>query len=681
MTDTQKTKNLDIKHTVPPSGDWSDSPQAEPPIPISKAYAIKTNHTIVGRFVVDTRLECLWFDEGMGDLNGMDPSRCAQVPIQDVTGFIDGDIEAMLREVLANPSTSITREIVLGRDVNTRQQDATLNLVPIRSPSGELRSIGAVIAVTTPATQYSAPTEQQNEILVSDRERLSVTLRSIGDGVITTDTNGKVVLLNRMAEEITGYTQHEAIGQRLPDVFRLLHERTRASCADPAAQVLGSGHPVELTEHFVLIRKDGKERSVADSAAPIRDKTGRIIGVVIVFRDTTEKRRLEEELLKAKKLDSIGVLAGGIAHDFNNILTGILGNIELAKIQAHSKDIVVRRLSEAEKAISRAKDLTHQLLTFAKGGVPVKQTATIGDLLRDSAEFALRGSNVCSTFDISQDLWPADIDAGQISQVIHNLVLNACQAMINGGSLHIQANNAFVGERGTVPLPSGRYVRMTFADHGIGIARDNLSRVFDPYFTTKPKGTGLGLATTYSIIKRHEGYIYADSDLGRGTTFYVYLPAASSVMTQPPLVERKEPVSGKGRVLFMDDEQDIRAVAGQMLEYLGYEAHFAADGKEAIAMYSRALEADRPYGVVIVDLTVPGGMGARDVVQRLLALDPQARVVVSSGYSNDAILTEFARYGFRGAVAKPFAVHELSSAMHHVLADLLRDPAPSPSSR
>lgn len=508
--------------------------------------------------------------------------------------------------------------------------------------------------------------EEANSALRESEERLNVTLRSIGDGVITTDTNGVVVLMNRVAEMLTGWTQDEAKGLPLREVFRVVNEKTRAPREDPVARVLASGRAVDLANHAILVSRDGTERVLADSGAPIHDRQGWIVGVVMVFRDVTERSRMEEELQRAQKLDSVGRLAGGIAHDFNNLLTGILGNVVLARIEAPSESRSAERLREAEKAVRRAADLTHQLLTFSKGGAPVRKVARLRELICDSAGFSLRGSNVRCEFAIPEDLWPVEVDEGQMSQVIGNLVVNADQAMPDGGVIRVSARNLPPG--GTLPgqLPDGRYVEVSVEDHGIGIPEEHLSRIFEPYFTTKEKGSGLGLATCYSIVRKHDGQITVTSLMGEGSTFRVYLPA--SAKDALPRVVEEDFVPGHGRILLMDDEEEIRGVCSQMLAHLGYDVDTARDGAEVLQMYIAARTSGRPFDVVILDLTVPGGTGGREAFRKLRELDPNVRAIVSSGYSNDPIMADFRAHGFRGVMLKPYDLRLLSRVVHEVLA-------------
>ena len=353
------------------------------------------------------------------------------------------------------------------------------------------------------------------EALAGEKERLAVTLRSIGDGVVTTDTSGNVVLLNKIAENLIGWSQAEAAGKHLDEVFTIINEKTRQKAENTVARVLTTGCIGELANHTILISRDGKERIIADSAAPIRDKESRIVGAVLVFRDITEKRKMEEELLKAQKLESIGILAGGIAHDFNNLLTAILGNISLSKMYVSVGDKIHQKLCEAEKASLRARDLTQQLLTFSRGGAPVKKTSSIAEIIRDSTAFSLSGSKVTCTFSIPDDLWLVEVDDGQISQVINNIILNAEQAMPAGGVIEVACRNVQVGADDNLPLPDGRYILLTISDQGEGIPEEALPRIFDPYFTTKDRGKGLGLSTVYSIVQNHDGHITVSSQTWR----------------------------------------------------------------------------------------------------------------------------------------------------------------------
>ena len=493
------------------------------------------------------------------------------------------------------------------------------------------------------------------DALAGEKERLSVTLRSIGEGVITTDLSGKVSLMNRVAEELTGWLQEEVIGRNLEEVFVIMDEKTRQRPLDFLDRFFESGPIRVLPSHTILISKDGTQLLISGKGTPIRNKNSNIVGIVIVFRDITEQEHMLKEILKADKLESVGILAGGIAHDFNNILTAILGNISLAKMDVDPRSKIYHILAEAEWASIRAKDLTQQLLTFSKGGAPIKKTTSMNTLLTDWVSFALRGSNVKWCLQIQDDLWHVEIDEGQVSQVIHNLIINADQAMPDGGTIIVSAENYIHNGSNLFHLASGKYVKMSVLDEGVGIPPEHLEKIFDPYFTTKAKGTGMGLASSYSVIRRHGGHIQVNSKVGCGTEFLMFLPASEKCIA--PKSQLKEiPHQGTGRVLLMDDEPLIRDLAAELLTCLGYSVATSRDGAETIDLYKESKQHGEPFDAVIMDLTIPGGMGGKEALEKLLKLDPQIKAIVSSGYCNDPIMGDFRRYGFAGVLAKPYSV-------------------------
>ncbi len=543
-----------------------------------------------------------------------------------------------------------------------------------RIKSGELR-LGSVCGTVLEigGEQYMLGTirditeeRRAAEHLAAEKERLAVTLRSIGDAVITTDSDGRIVLMNPVAEDLTGWKETDAVGRPLMEVFRIVDERTRKACANPVDKVISTGQKVALANHTLLIAKDGSEFLIADSGAPILANQRDILGIVLVFRNITERQRMEKELLKMEKLQSLGVLAGGIAHDFNNFLTGIIGNLSLARLDVQLSHPVSRALGEMEKAALRAKDLTQQLLVFSKGGAPVKQVTRIDDLVRESSQFVLRGSNVRCEFTIDDDLRPADVDDGQIAQVVHNLIINADQAMPDGGTVAIRGMNISLALGNPYALDPGDYIQLIIRDQGTGIKKEYLKKVFDPYFTTKQKGSGLGLAVAYSIIARHDGQLTADSTLGEGATFTLLLPAAQRMQAANPQVPDSLMV-GSGRILVMDDEDFIRELVLVMLNTLGYEVALSEDGQQALVLYREALAAGTPFDAVILDLTVPGGMGGKETLRQLAAIDPHVCAIVSSGYSNDPVMANHIRFGFKAAVKKPYLVQELSQILKKVI--------------
>ncbi len=507
--------------------------------------------------------------------------------------------------------------------------------------------------------------------LATEKERLAVTLRSIGDGVITIDTDGKVILINKAAEQLTGFSQEEARGKPFSEIFTMKDQNTAVSTTnDPVRTILETGQALSLSISGTLVSRYGTEHLISRSASPIRSEDATLIGVVIVFRDITEQRRMEEEFLKIRKLESIGTLAGGIAHDFNNLLAVILGNISFAKMLINADDRAMKRLDEAEKATVRGKDLSYKLLTFARGGTPVKKLTILDELIYDAVDLTLAGSSTRCVFNIPDDLYKAEVDEGQIRQVIHNLVMNAREAMPEGSTMTIRAENVNLTRPDGVPLQPGNYVCISVEDTGVGIDEEFLERVFDPYFTTKEmgseKGMGLGLAICYSIVKNHNGYITVKSKKGAGTTVYVYLPARvllEDIESGKASVYTKK----KRKILYMDDEEQVREMAGQILKHMGYEVEFARDGAEAIALFKKESSSGGTFDLVILDLTVPGGMGGREAMQSLLAINPNVKAIVSSGYVNDPIVDDYKKYGFSGVVAKPYSLEQLRKVIEAIL--------------
>jgi PAS domain S-box-containing protein len=476
-------------------------------------------------------------------------------------------------------------------------------------------------------------------------------------------TTGKFISVNEAMCEVTGYTREEFLELRPWDI---LTEQSLNKQLDRYDKILKGESVPEIAE-YEFIGKNGRELVIL-----VRPKfeyeNGQPVKVTTIAHDITEKKKLERELLKAQKLESLGVLAGGIAHDFNNFLSGIMGNISLAKLEADQGEDVIEALDEALRVTSRASALTRQLLVFSKGGAPIKKTASIAEVLRDSTVFALRGSKVKGEFSIAEDLWPVRVDLGQFSQVIHNLVINAVQAMPQGGAMQLHARNATPEALSGLPLEAGRYVEITLQDEGLGIPREHLAKVFDPYFTTKHRGSGLGLTMTYTTIHAHDGHISLDSEMGKGTTFRIFMPASGE-----ELVESEDRTArlkkGTGKILVMDDEESIRKVTEKILMELGYDVSCASDGAETIALYQDAARSGRPFDAVIMDLTIPGGMGGKETIQQLLSIDPQVTAIVSSGYSNDPIMSDFEKYGFRGVATKPYRIEKLSWVLHDVLKD------------
>ncbi len=504
--------------------------------------------------------------------------------------------------------------------------------------------------------------------LAAERERLAVTLRSINDGVIATDTEGRITLLNQAAETLTGWTIQESIGRHLDEVYQLQDEKTARPCSSPLIMLQTPGATLDHYQQTQLIDHAGERKNIAQRGAPLKDIDGQVIGLVLVFNDITEQLRTEKELIKIKKLESIGVLAGGIAHDFNNILAAILGNLDLSIRDEQLSEKTLRRLTQAQTASYRARDLTQQLLTFAKGGQPVKKTASLPEVVRESAEFVLRGDKVACNFAFPDDLWLVDIDKGQISQVIQNVIINASQAMPHGGTIQVSGSNFASSEKLNPTLAAGgRSVRLDIEDEGIGIPANVIDRIFDPYFTTKQEGSGLGLAISHSIINKHGGTITVDSTPGSGSRFSIFLPTTQGVTTASEATEAAVASTRSARILVMDDEAAVREIAEEMLKEMGHQVLLADDGLEALQIYKEALQSDQPIDLILLDLTIPGGVGGKDAMEQLLAIDNKVQAIVSSGYSNDPIMANYSDYGFRAAIAKPYQLNDLARTINQLI--------------
>lgn len=498
--------------------------------------------------------------------------------------------------------------------------------------------------------------------LRESEEKYRGLIETASEAIIVIDYESrKIIDVNRKGLELLGRSADEIIGMHHSQIHPSDETEKYTWLFKKSATYLS---PPDIAYH--VLHKDGSRIPVEISTS-IMELEGRKI-IQGIFRDLREKIKLEEEIQKAQRLESAGVLAGGMAHDFNNLLTSILGNVSLAKVFADPEGKVYERLTETEKAVMRAKNLTQQLLTFAKGGVPVTRTVDLSNTIVESAEFALRGAILKCVYQIAENLWPVEADLGQISQVIHNLVINAYHSMPNGGSCRVEAKNILNRDTASIPLPEGRYVKISVQDFGSGILPEHLNKIFDPFFTTKRSGTGLGLSTAYSIIKKHGGVLTVDSEVGKGSIFHIFLPVSDK--TGPPAVEDEAQaviLKGSGKVLLIDDEEFLLEMASELLQHLGYTVETAIDGKEALDLYKKGLESGQKHTVVIMDLTIPGGMGGKETIRELKKIDPDAKTIVSSGYATDPILSNFKEYGFDAMLPKPYEVEELAKILHKVI--------------
>lgn len=487
--------------------------------------------------------------------------------------------------------------------------------------------------------------QTSSEEIITIYDRLQTIFATIPDLYLWVDQFAVITEVKACTQE-----QHPFGGQR-PEVGASL----KALLADDASEVFQLVLKESQASHEVQSFEYRTEYGNQTSNFEVRVVPTAKKQTLVIFQDITTRKREESLRIQQSKLDSVGLLAGGIAHDFNNILTVISGGVSISLLDVEQDSEAAEILDDIESSVHRARQLTQQLLTFSKGGSPVRESASIADLIHESMQFALRGSNVRSEVSIADDLWPVLIDSGQINQVLNNLVINADQAMKRGGLLLVTAQNCDMTNE----------VRLTFSDEGEGIPAEFLDRIFDPYFTTKSEGNGLGLASSHAIIRKHGGSLNVHSVVGKGTTFVISLPRSTDIPPPPPLLH-SEPTRGKGRILVMDDEAPIRTLARRMLQRLGYQCVTAAGGSEAIKIYKHELLSGRKFQGIIMDLTIPGGLGGKEALETIRKFDPNVCAIASSGYSNAPVLSEFQSHGFVGILPKPYNIRELSSALENL---------------
>jgi len=559
------------------------------------------------------------------------------------------DMKAVMEawnEVVAHPEKTVT--------VQYRHIHKTQGWVYSEAIAQSFLNIPAINGVIASVRDISERKQAEVELRESE-ELFSLTFKSSPDAVnINRLDDGGYVDVNEGFTQLTGYTRDEALDSTFLafEIWNDLADRQKL-----VLELQEKGFVENLEAEFC--KKDGTIITGLLSARIISLKG--VPHIISIARDITELKTHEKERLKIEKLESLGILAGGIAHDFNNLLTGIMGNISFAKVflDADHKSYVL--LTEAENASVRAGELANQLLTFARGGEPIKKVVSPLLLVNEALSLALHGSNVKGSVLIPDSIHEFEADEGQMIQVFHNIVINATQAMPGGGVLTVTAQNEVLNNDNSFALPSGPYIRLTFADQGCGITEEDLKRIFDPYFTTKSAGTGLGLATVYSIINRHGGYISASSEIGKGTTFTIHLPSIGMICNnrQAEVAEHTFGENKGGSILVLDDEEIIRDLASSILTHLGYEVTTCANGEEAIQLYRASVKSLTPFLTVFMDLTIPGGLGGKQAADEILSEFPEACLVVSSGYSNDQILSNYQEYGFSGAIAKPYKISDL----------------------
>jgi PAS domain S-box-containing protein len=523
--------------------------------------------------------------------------------------------------------------------------------------SVEIEATKAAAHIIAAAIQHSA----SRQALHDSEERFRSLASNNPDQVTIYRADGKILYAHSPEDSHPGMTLDKHVGQL---VFECLEPVRAAQTRDRVREALDTG--LMQNTRYALQETDGP-RYYEERFIPLSSDQ-----VMSIMRDTTELHKTEQKLLKIQKLESVGVLAGGIAHDFNNILTGVLGNVSLAMVGMNPEDGRIELLKECENAVMRAKGLTHQLLTFSKGGKPVRRSMEITNLVMETVAFSLRGSNVKPVYDIQGNLPSVEIDADQISQVIQNIVTNADQAMPDGGSLFVKIDKTKINKIAGLPVAPGEYLRLSFRDQGTGIIEEHLNRVFDPYFTTKQTGSGLGLASCYSIISNHGGAIDVKSKVSQGTEFTLILPTSASQPSEHESVSDEE-LKGNGRILLMDDEKTIRALGQKILQEVGYRVDVASDGNSAVILFKQAQKEGNPYAAVVLDLTIPGGVGGEETMKKLLELDPKLRGIVCSGYSEHPLMTEHQRYGFGECITKPFRARDLLNAVARLLKPKLTD--------
>ena len=514
---------------------------------------------------------------------------------------------------------------------------------------------GEVIEANTRLQKEISERKRFQELLSEGKKEWEETFDAINDAITIHDTDFNVIRANKAAEKILGLQFLKILGQKC---YRLYHDSNSPLEDCASCRVLKTGKPATTEKFETYLNK-----FIEIKAFPLFDDDNQIIKVVHVIRDITAQKHMEAEIMKAQNLESVGILAGGIAHDFNNLLQAIMGNISLAKILTNPMDRIFHMLADAERAAEQAKELSYRLLTFSKGGEPVRRIISIGGLLGEAVSLSLSGANVACKLTLPEDLAPVEVDEGQMKQVFNNLLINAREAMPEGGTIEVCAVNVRITVSNNLPLKEGQYVKISLTDHGIGIPEKNLLKIFDPYFSTKDRGgqrgMGLGLALCHSIIAKHAGHIAVESTMGGGATFHVYLPVSAKGILGEQTLTAGALFTGMGRVLFMDDEEKVRRIAGAMLRQLGYDVELASNGEEAIEVYRRAKESGEPFAAVILDLTVQGGMGGEKTLRKLCEIDPAVRAIISSGYADDPIMKDFRAHGFASAIAKPYTIEKL----------------------
>jgi PAS domain S-box-containing protein len=528
-------------------------------------------------------------------------------------------------------------------------------LIPIEMHSKKLKNNTHLAFVRDISDRKHA-----EEIVFNEKERLSLILKSTVDGVITVDKKGYITLMNKAAATLTEFSQQQALLKPIDDILTLIDEETGDLIENPATIITKTGKVFNIPIQVILKTKNNNEKIVEITGSPMKNRKNKLIGAILVFRDITEKQKLIYAAQKNQKLDALGLLAGGIAHDFNNLLGSIFGYIDLS-IRTTDNPKIKNYLEKVMATMERAQNLTRQLLTFAKGGEPVKETQSLPSFLKETVLFALSGTKTSAEFQLEKGLWYAKYDKNQLAQVIDNIVINACHAMPNGGTVKVSAKNKTITGENNV-LPNGKYVEITIADEGVGIPNEIIPYIFDPFFTTKTEGHGLGLATCYSIIKRHKGEIKVTSKQGEGTTFKILIPASESTKIHSKgKTEKIE--KGNGTILIMDDDEILRETLTEILKSIGYKVIAVDKGEKIIEYFKTNKNAKKEISAMIFDLTIQGGMGGKETIEHIIKMDIKLPVFVASGYAVDPIMANPNKFGFTDSIKKPFKIANLAQML------------------
>jgi PAS domain S-box-containing protein len=562
------------------------------------------------------------------------------------------DFNSFLKETFSSEKSQSIESIF-------KQQDGTLFTFYIKastlqtSPKDELCRL-AFIDIS------------ERKIIEYQLSQRNAQIQSLDDGIITVDANDEIQFINLAGEQLTLWKSEEIIGKKVSTVFQIRDVNNKSTYQDIAGLLKLQNTVREISRNIRLITKNKSELPIQFTASAIKQNQ-KYNGLIISFRDISEQILRDNLIFRNHELESLGTLAGGIAHDFNNILTIIMGNLSLLKDFHTNDDEYGRFIESAEIASVRAREITQRLITFSKGGEPIKKVMQIQPVIKEAIDFALYGSNIKPLIDLPEDLWWAEFDPLQILRVIQNIVSNAREAMPDGGTIEIKAENSQLKKSKTIPLLSGNYIKISITDHGKGISEEHLPKIFEPFFTTKKKGWGLGMPISKSIIQQHHGMINVVSEIEKGTTFTICLPALIDSHPLPIILPKTSIQKGSGSILLMDDELLLLESTQDLLKKLGYSVQTAENGDEAILLYQEAFDNHKPFDLVILDLTVPGGMGGLEAGKRILTINPSSTIVISSGYSAESIMAKYVSLGFSGIIPKPYDINDLSQVIYSLI--------------